>query len=228
LSIHLKRSIDDLKKKILGLSGVVEEKVWLAVRSVEHRDAQMARQVIEGDLEIDLAEVSVEEDCLKILALHQPVAADLRFIVASLKINNDLERIGDLAVNIAERAAYLAEQPNPEILFDFPGMAAKGQLMLKKSLDALMSMNAQLAREVRRDDDEVDAINRQIYNEVKDEIRSHPERIDSLIHLLGISRHIERIADLATNIAEDVIYMVEGEIIRHRAEDYSDQASPKG
>ncbi len=226
MSIHLKRSIDDLKKKILGLSGVVEEKVWLAVRSVEHRDAQMARQVIEGDIEIDLAEVSVEEDCLKILALHQPVAADLRFIIASLKINNDLERIGDLAVNIAERAAYLAEQPNPEILFDFPGMAAKGQLMLKKSLDALMSMNARMAREVRRDDDEVDAINRQIYDEVKDEIRSHPERIDSLIHLLGISRHIERIADLATNIAEDVIYMVEGEIIRHRAEDYSDQASP--
>jgi phosphate transport system protein len=151
------------------------------------------------------------------------VAVDLRFIVAVLKINNDLERIGDLAVNIAERAVYLATYDTSELLFDFPGMAAKGQAMLRNSLEALVNMDPALAWQVCAADDEVDAINRQMYDQVKEGIRHRPECLEPLIHLLSISRHIERIADQATNIAEDVIYMAQGKIVRHRTEHYGSQ-----
>jgi len=224
MTVHFRRELDKLKKRILSLSTFVEQRVRQAVKSVEDRDGQLARRVIDGDVEIDHLEVEIEEDCLKILALHQPVAIDLRFIVAMLKINSDLERIGDLAVNIAERAAYLATSDTPELLFDFPGMAAKGHAMLRNSLDALVNLDPHLARQVCADDDQVDSLNRQIYDRVKQEIRKRPEDLEPLIHLLSISRHIERIADLATNIAEDVIYMVEGEIVRHRTEDYTAQS----
>ncbi len=165
-------------------------------------------------------EVDVEEECLKLLALYQSVAADLRFIVSVLKINNDLERIGDLAVNVAERARFLAFQDDINIPFDFPGMAEKIQWMLRKSIDSLISMDSALARDVCAADDQVDAINRQMCDQVKRGIIAHPEWLDSLIHRLCVSRHLERIADLATNIAEDVAYLVEGEIARHSAEDY--------
>lgn len=221
MPVHLQREIDRLKKSILALSAVVEQRVRQAVRSLEERDAQSANEVIAGDGEIDRAEVEIEEDCLKILALHQPVAVDLRFIVAVLKINSDLERIGDLAVNIAERAAYLATHATPEGLVDLPGMAARGQAMLRDSLEALVNLDVPLARRVCDADDEVDELNRQIYDRVQEEIRNCPENLGPLIHLLSVSRHIERIADLATNIAEDVIYMVQGEIVRHQTEDYS-------
>jgi phosphate transport system protein len=217
---HLQREIEGLKKKLLALGARVEASVRKATLSIDERDARSAREVIEGDIEIDNIEVEVEEDCLKILALHQPVAIDLRFIVTVLKINNDLERIGDLAVNIAERAAFLANQPKVNTSFDFVGMAQKTQSMLKKSLDSLVDLNADLAREVCAADDEVDSMNRQMYLAVQNAIRTYPEQIESLIHLLSTSRHLERIADHATNIAEDVIYMVEGRIARHRAEEY--------
>lgn len=212
--------IEKLKKKILALSAIVEESVHRAVASIQRRDEKLARKVIESDIEIDHMEVDVEEECLKILALHQPVATDLRFVVAVLKINNDLERIADLSVNIAEQAAYLATQPKVDIPFDFPGMSEKAQRMLRQSLDALVNDDTTLARKVLAADDEVDAINRHMYDQVKDGIRRHPENLDCLIHLLSVSRHLERIADHATNIAEDVIYMAEGEIVRHRAEEY--------
>jgi len=171
-----------------------------------------------------MREIDIEEECLKLLALHQPVAMDLRFIVAVLKINNDLERISDLAVNVAERAAFLAARPKIDAPFDFLLMARKAQTMLRMSLDALVNWESSLASQVCAMDDEVDAINREMYNQVKDEIRKHPENLDALIHLLSVSRHLERIADQATNIAEDVIYMVEGKIVRHRAEDYNSQS----
>ena len=221
MSAHLTQSIENIKKKTLSLSALVEDRVRLAVKAVETRDARLAEQVIGGDLAVDQMEVDVEEECLKALALHQPVAVDLRMIVAVLKIDAALERIGDLAVNIAERAAFLARQDQPEILFDFPGMAVKAQSMLTRSIDALVNVDTTLAREVCGDDDEVDAINSQIYDQVKEEIRRRPESLEALLHLLGISRHIERIADLATSIAEDVVYMADGKIIRHRAEDYN-------
>jgi phosphate transport system protein len=222
MSKHLEREIERLKKKILSLGTVVEEAVQKAVRAISDRDAALAQRVIEDDVATDHIEVEVEEECLKILALHQPVAIDLRFIVAVLKINNDLERIGDLAVNIAERAVFLASRNHDRLvtLFDFEEMAAKTQAMLKQSLDALVNVDADLARDVCAADDEVDAMNRQMYIQVEDAIRAHPEQMDALIHMLSISRHLERIADHATNISEDVIYMIEGEIVRHRSEDY--------
>ena len=157
---------------------------------------------------------------MKILALHQPVAIDLRFIVAVLKINNDLERIGDLAVNIAERAVFLAGQSKVNISIDLVDMAHNAQSMLKKSIDALINHDAQLAHKVCVSDDIVDQMNRQMYLKVQEAIVKNPRQISSLIHLLSASRHLERIADHTTNIAEDVIYMVEGQIVRHKTENY--------
>lgn len=220
MSVHMKREIDKLKSKLLSLCRVVEESFLQAVKSIKEQNANLAKKVIKADIKIDHMEVDVEEECLKILALYQPVAIDLRFIITALKMNNDLERIGDLAVNIAERSQFLAAQPKIDVPFDFDRMAEKTQLMLRKSLDALVNMDCKLAHEVCAADDEVDTINRKMYNQVKDSIRSHPEWLESLIHLLSVSRDLERIADHTTNIAEDVIYMVEGEIVRHRTEDY--------
>lgn len=225
MPVHLQREIENLKKKILSLGAKVETTVREAALSLETGDTSLAQKIIENDFEIDQAEVEVEEDCLKILALHQPVAIDLRFIVAVLKINNDLERIGDLAVNIAERAAFLATQPKVSVSLDFAGMAHKTQLMLKKSLDALVNLSVNLATEVCACDDEIDAINRRMYIVVQEAIHTYPEQVESLIHLLSASRHLERIADHATNIAEDVIYMIEGRIIRHKAESYRSQTN---
>ena len=217
---HMQREIDKLKKRLLSLCWIVEERFRQAVKSIEKRDADLARRVIEADAEIDQIEVHVEEECLKILALHQPVAIDLRFIITALKINNDLERVGDLAVNIAERSQFLAAQPKIDVPFDFASMAEKTQSMLRRSLEALVNMDCKLAHKVCAADDEVDEMNRQMYLIVQDAICAHPQQASSLIHLLSVSRHLERIADSATNIAEDVIYMVEGKIIRHRAEHY--------
>jgi phosphate transport system protein len=215
MSRHLQSEIEKLKKKILALSAQVEQNVHNAVRAVANRDAKLARQVVEADYLVDQAEVEVEEECLKVLALHQPVAVDLRFIIALLKINNDLERIGDLAVNIAERAGSLSIQPPVDAPFDFVGMATIVESMLKRSLDALVQLDPDIARSVGASDDEVDEINRGMYQKVKDGIRRNPEHVDSYITLLSISRHLERIADHTTNIAEDVLYLTEGEIVRH-------------
>ncbi len=220
MPLHLQREIEGLKKEILSLGAMVELSVREATLAIETRDEVLARNVIEKDTRTDQKEVEVEESCLKILALYQPVAIDLRFIIAVLKINNDLERVGDLAVNIAERAAFLATQPKVSVSLDFAGMANKAQLMLKESLDALVNMSADLARQVCASDDEIDTMNRQMYLMVQDGIRQHPEQLESLIHLLSASRHLGRIADHATNIAEDVIYMIEGEIVRHKTEEY--------
>ncbi len=215
MSTHLRREIERLKRQLLNLSAVVESSVQKAVRSISERDDKLARQVMDADTEIDQMEVDVEEDCLKILALHQPVATDLRFIIVVLKINNDLERIGDLSVNIAERAIYLANKEKVEIPFDFPKMSALTQSMLHRSLDALVNMDRALANAVCAADDELDKINRDMYTKVKNGIRNNPEQIDSLINLLAVSRQLERIGDHCTNIAEDVIYMIEGTIVRH-------------
>jgi len=223
MALRLQKEIENLKKDILNLGAMVERSVRDATTALDERNDSLAREIIEHDVDIDHKEVEVEESCLKVLALHQPVAGNLRFIVAVLKINNDLERIGDLAVNIAERAAYLATQPALDMGFDFSTMSTKTQAMLKDSLDALVNLDADLAYKVCASDDEVDALNRQMYVDVQQAIHAHPEDTGSLIHLLSASRHLERIADGATNIAEDVIYMINGEIIRHRVEDYGPQ-----
>ena len=213
---HLQKEIEHLKKRILNLGDKVEAAVRDAAIAIEQRNGGLASQIIKNDVEIDQQEVEVEEECLKTLALHQPVANDLRFIIAVLKINNDLERIGDLAVNIAQRAIFLAEQPKLDISFDFSGMAAVAKSMLKKSIDALVNLDIELAQQVRISDDTIDNMNRQMYLKVQKAILDNPGQIASLIQLLSVSRHLERIADHATNIAEDVIYMVEGRIVRHK------------
>jgi len=216
MPVHLKIEIEKLKKKILLLSEIVEDRVKSALKAADERDEALARKIINEDVEIDRFEVEIEEDCLKILALHQPVAIDLRFIIAILKINNDLERIADLAVNIAEKVTILASKKRVEAAAGFPGMADKTYGMLRKSLQALIKMDSAIAREVIVTDDEVDTINREIYDWTKERIRESPENITQLLTNLSISRHLERIADQATNIAEDVIYMIEGEIVRHK------------
>ncbi|MHB0935872.1 MAG: phosphate signaling complex protein PhoU [Armatimonadota bacterium] len=217
---HMDREAERLKKHILTLSAMAEERVRESVQALINRDVALATQVVDSDNEIDLMEVDIEEECLKILALYQPVASDLRFVVAVLKINNDLERVADLAVNIAERAVFLAQHEPLDIPLNFDLMSEKSQAMLRKSLDALMTMNVSLAYQVGSDDDEVDELNRQMFVRIQEAMREHPDRIEPLGHLLSVSRHLERIADYATNIAEDVVYMIEGEIIRHRTETF--------
>jgi phosphate transport system protein len=218
---HLQREIDRLKKNILTLGAMVEESVELAVKSIEERDTRLAQRVLDTDNDIDQTEVDLEEDCLKVLALHQPVAIDLRFIIAVLKINSDLERIGDLACNIAERTLVISQYPQAVVPYDLQGLVDKTKWMLRSSLDSLVNLDASLARSVRASDNQVDDINRQMYDLVKTAIRQRPNDLDILIPYLTVSRNLERIADHATNIAEDVIYMIEGVIARHRSPEYS-------
>jgi len=215
MSVHLQREIERLKKQLLSLCALVEDQVQLAVRGLLERDPDMARGVEQRDPEIDHREVEVEEELLKVLALHQPVASDLRLIVAALKINNDLERIGDLAVNIARKAVAFGSQPPMDIPFDLGGMGEKTQSMLRDSLDALVNLNPGLANDVCARDYEVDQMKREIRHKAESMMKQDPAKVVSLLTLLAVSRNLERIADHATNIAEDVIYMAEGRIIRH-------------
>jgi len=215
MPMHMQREIERLKKMILSLSAVVEESVRKSVRSIESRNSALAADVLASDVRIDQTEVDVEEECLKILALHQPVAIDLRYIVAVLKMNNDLERIGDLAVNIAERTIYLCERAPIPAPFDFDGMCHKTMAMLQGSLDAMMNMDPGRARAVLAADNEVDDINRQMYAKICGAMRRNPDHAEVLLSYLSAARSLERIADSTTNIAEDVIYMVEGRIVRH-------------
>jgi phosphate transport system protein len=172
--------------------------------------------VIDGDEVIDMREVEVEEECLKILALHQPVATDLRFIVAVLKINNDLERIGDLACNIASRARKMgALTTPPKAHIDFQGAEVKVRTMLRKSLEALVNVDEDLAKWVWAQDEQIDEINRSVHKQVIQALKECPEDVERLILLLSVSRNLERIGDHSTNIAEDILYMIGGEIVRH-------------
>ena len=213
---HFVRQIDKLKEMILSLGGLVERSVENAIRAIEDRDPALARRVIDGDRAIDLMEIDVEEECLHTLALYQPVAADLRFVVSIVKINNDLERIADLAVNLAEQAVFLADEPTADgIPFDLAGESRRVRSMLKHSLDALVNGDLKLAEAVREADSEVDQIHRDMYWQVEKAIHDNPADAARLIHLLNVSRQLERIADHTVNIAEDVIYMARGEILRH-------------
>ena len=216
---HFERELDGLKKELLELSAAVEESVVKSIQSLKDRDETLAREVIDNDDAVDNAEVALEEQCLKILALHQPVAGDLRFIVATLKINNELERVADLAVNIAERSLVIGRQKVIDAPFDFTHMAQKSRSMLTRAIDSIIRLDTVLAHEVCEADDEVDELNRDVYTQVYRLINEHPENAEILINYISVSRHLERIADYATNIAEDVIYLVEGKIIRHQPDD---------
>ncbi|MGA9177516.1 MAG: phosphate signaling complex protein PhoU [Desulfobacterales bacterium] len=212
---HFVRELEKLKKKILSLGALVEERVYLAIKAIESKDPDLATKIIRSDYEIDETEVEIEEECLKVLALHQPVAIDLRFIIAVIKINNDLERIGDEAVNIAERIQSMAKRSNYSFNFDYTEMAEIAAAMLKQSLDALVNLDIDTAFRVITMDDDVDNIQGNAYSQIKQAMREHPEEMTYLINLYLISRHLERVADHATNIAEEVIYLIEGEIVRH-------------
>ncbi len=221
MSKHLQVEIENLKDRILFLGSVAENSLVNAVKAVIEGDTKLAAEVVDGDEEMDRMEVEMEETCLKVVALHQPVAADLRFIVAILKINNDLERIGDLALHVAQKAGTLAGCTPAVIPPEFHEMIQKCRAMFKGSLDALVNLNAPLARSISLADDEVDRLNRKIHTDLKAEMKVHPEEQDRLMSILSCCRNIERIADHATNIAEDVIYLVEGEIVRHKLREHN-------
>jgi phosphate transport system protein len=216
MSMHLQQEIETIKHRLRSLVATAKDAVEKAVKSVDERDAALAQAVVDGDFELDRAEVGLEEDCLKILALYQPVATNLRVIVSVMKMNNDIERIGDLAVNIAERALFLCSQAPIAAPSDLARMRTKTLAMLTGSVDALVQLDTQRAREVREADDEVDDINRQLFKEFYAAVRKDPEQVERLLSYLSVGRHLERIADYATNIAEDVIYLMEGEIVRHK------------
>ncbi len=216
MSKHLERDLERLKKHLLELGVMVEEAANTAMTALTELRADLADQVVNSDNTIDAKEVLIEEDCLKVLALHQPVARDLRFVIGVMKVNNDLERIGDQAVNVAERARYLAEQPPLDIPLDFERMAAVVRKMVRTSLDAHVNLDNTLARTVGGMDDEVDDIHREMFDVLQAKMEEDPAVVKRAVAYLSASRDLERVADLATNIAEDVVFMVEGEVIRHR------------
>ncbi|APF18479.1 phosphate signaling complex protein PhoU [Caldithrix abyssi] len=220
MSIHLQKDIEKLKKKVLTLSMMVEETLYDAVTALKTQNKELAQRVIENDEKIDNMEVEVENDCLKILALHQPVAIDLRYVISVLKINNDLERVGDLASNIAQRAMELMYLGQNDLHFDLDTMFEKVKIMLKNSLKALINLDIDEAKSVLQMDDEVDAMHRSLYQLVAQKLAENPQKAAIYLQYISISRYLERIADLATNIAEDVIYMVEGTIARHSPEKF--------
>lgn len=217
MSLHIQRQIDQLKKMILALGAQVEQMVLDSISAVENRDPDLAQRVIDNDTKIDSVEVDIEEECLHVLALNQPVAFDLRYIIATLKINNDLERIADLATNIARQAIALCEQaPLNTMPFNLHQMGELVRSMVKQSLDALVSIDPDLAQTVCERDNEVDQIHRQMYDRIETAIQQDIEHINAYLHLTTVSRSLERIGDHAQNVAEDVIYMARGEIARHR------------
>ena len=213
---HLLRELDNLQRDLLALAGLVEDAIHKAIRALQTRNTNLAREVIEGDAQIDAEDNHVYEECLKILALHQPVATDLRRIVSVMMITTDLERMGDLAEEIAERAISLtgtAQVPIPDKL---QRMADATIMMVRQALDSFVNLNLTQAERVRRMDDEVDRYNDEIIQELLDAMRSDPALIDPGLSMFSATRHLERIADHATNIAEDVIYLIGGELVRHR------------
>ncbi len=213
---HLQRDLDNLQRELLTEASLVEEAINKAVRALQNRDVALAREVIAGDGQIDQEENHVEEAALKTLALHQPVAIDLRRIAAAMKINTDLERMADLAEDIAERVVHLASLPPIHIPEKLQAMTDLTTSMVRQSLDAFVNLDTRAARRVCRLDDEVDRLNHDIIAELVPLMQSAPDKVEPGLSLFSATRHLERIADHATNIAEDVVYLVEGEIVRHR------------
>lgn len=210
------RELEKLRKHIFTLGTLVEDRVQQARRALDDQDTRIARMIIKSDWEIDELEVALEEECLKILALHQPVAVDLRFLVAAIKITNDLERVGDLAVNIAHNVLTMAQYASQNFEFDYSQMAEIAERMVSMSLDALVTLDVEMAQKVLEMDDQVDKIQHQAYDRIKAELGKAPTRSGYFINLLLVSRHLERLADHATNIAEEIIYLINGNIVRHR------------
>ena len=218
MSVHLHRDVEKLQSLVLCMSALVEDMIVNATRALCERRYDDAAEVITADNVIDAREVAIEEECLKILALHQPVASDLRRVTSVMKINNDLERIADLAVNVADRSRCLAEFPEFQVPDRVRRMVDLTTQMVRSVLDAFVNLNVPEARRIIRLDDSVDDLNREIIEDLQTNMRANPAAIEPGLHCFSAVRHVERIADHAVNIAEDVIYLVEGEIIRHRHE----------
>lgn len=223
MSVHLTKELETLRHNILIMGATVEEAIAKAMYAVQNRDAEAARRIQANDRHVDAMEVEIESECLRILALHQPVAKDLRFVISVFKINNDLERIGDIAVNIARRAYTLALRPPDQSMPDFEPMAQQAQRMLREALNALVLGDSKLALQVCAEDDRMDTRHNNMQTLIEMQMRKQPEDVHLQAQYLSISRHLERIADLATNIAEDVIYMTDGIIVRHQIQKYSNE-----
>ncbi len=216
---HIDLELAKLKEELVRMAGLAEASIGMAVKALVSRDAEAARQVIASDGAINSLEMEIDELCLRTMALYQPEAKDLRLLAMALKINNDLERMGDQAVNIAERTIELLKEPLLKPLIDIPRMAEIAQQMVKDSIDAFVHQDPLRARGVCLRDDEVDRYDDQIFRELLTYMMEDPRAITRSVNLILVSRHIERIADHATNIAEDVIYLVEGKNIKHHALD---------
>ena len=216
MSIHMRRELERLTTNLLRLGGRVEEAVQQGTDALLTFDPHLAQQVIVSDKQIDKTEVEVEEECLKILALYQPVAIDLRFVVAILKINNDLERVGDLARNIAKKVLHLSAGEPMQLPDGMPIMVGAVRRMLHESLDSLVGLQVDRARQVCAMDDEVDAMHKANFSWVEKGVMAYPDKAAIFMRLIGVSRNLERIADHATNIAENAIYLADGDIVRHR------------
>jgi len=212
---HFDQELLDLKEKILRMGSLVEEQVQGALRALTERDSDLARKIIANDRQVNTLDVEVDEDCLRLLALQQPAARDLRFITTAMKISTELERISDLAENICERAIELNEEPQLKPYIDIPRMANWSLRMVKEALDAFVNHDATLARKVCTDDDFVDDLTHQLFRELLSFMLENPQTITRAIRITFIAKYLERIADHATNVAELVVYMVEGKIIRH-------------
>jgi phosphate transport system protein len=212
---HFHEELETLKQTLLAMGGLVEDQIRRVVGALVERDSDLAQEVIERDREVNTYDVEVDEKCVELLALHQPTAGDLRFITTAMKIVTDLERIGDQAVNIAQRVVELNREPQLKPYIDIPRMADQAQRMVKESLDAFVARDTDLARQVCGEDDSVDAFKEQIFRELLTFMMEDPKTIPRAIRLILISRFLERVADHATNIAEMVIYMVESKMVRH-------------
>jgi len=212
---HFDQELRDLKDKILRMGSLVEEQVQGALRALVERDSDLARKIISNDRQVNTLDVEVDEDCLRLLALQQPAARDLRLITTAMKISTELERISDLAENVCERAIELNEEPQLKPYIDIPRMANWSLRMVKEALDAFVNHDAELARKVCRDDDFVDDLTHQLFRELLSFMLENPQTITRAIRTTFIAKYLERIADHATNVAELVVYKVEGKIIRH-------------
>jgi phosphate transport system protein len=214
---HLDQELKDLKEKILRMGALVEDQVANAIKALVERDSDLSREVISRDHKVNTMDVEIDEDCLRLIALHQPMAGDLRFLTTAMKIATELERMSDLAENICERSIELNQEPQLKPYIDIPRMADRAQGMLKEVLDAFVNRDSRLARKVLGDDDTIDTLNEQIFRELLSFMLEDPHTISRAIRISFISKYIERIADHSTNIAELVVYLVEGKIIRHMA-----------
>lgn len=215
---HFIEELDHLREKLLEMSGLVEDSIYRSVASLAQKDEQQAQQVIRNEDKINRLEIEVDDLAVGLLALQQPMASDLRFITAAIKINHDLERMGDIAVNIVERALSLMHEPLIKPLIDIPRMANLVQSMVRKVLDAFVKKDPDLARNVLVSDDAVDDLRDSIFEELIAFMERDPNAVRQAVNLMFISRSLERLADHATNIAEDVLFLVQGVDVRHHAE----------